>query len=329
MAEMALPHRSLSRMKTPVVFLVFNRPEPTRRVFERIRQARPPQLLVVCDGPRAHIPGDAERVAQARAIITQGVDWPCEVLTNYAEANMGCRERVNSGLDWAFSVVEEAIILEDDCLPGSSFFRYCETLLERYRDEPRIMHIGANNDQGWRRRTTRSFYFSKYNHIWGWATWRRAWQLSDKEGACWKNPEQRARIERLFDSPEERAYWSPIFDSLTSPETRPNTWDYSWMLTCWGHGGLATYPSVNLVENIGFSGETTHVWGSSARQIPARSLGKLSFPRKIVRNVAADRHTFRTVFLLRAPFPQSLWNHARILGGALKKNIFKIAKPNP
>ncbi|MCX6967573.1 MAG: glycosyltransferase family 2 protein [Verrucomicrobia bacterium] len=310
-------------MKTPVVFLVFNRPEPVRRVFERIRQARPQQLLVVCDGPRPHVPTDAQRVAEVRNIIEKSVDWPCELLTNYAEKNMGCRERVNSGLDWAFSLVEEAIILEDDCLPSLSFFPYCEALLERYRNEPRVMHIGANNFQGWRRRTVRSYFFSKYNHIWGWATWRRAWQLSDKEGACWKNPVQRAQIETLFDSPEERAYWSPIFDSLTSPESRPNTWDYSWMLTCWAHGGLAAYPSVNLVENIGFGADATHTQDASARQVPAQSIRHLSFARKVVRNTAADRHTFRTVFLLRAAFPQNIWNHARIVGGRFKKLLRK------
>ena len=316
-------------MKTPVVFLVFNRPEPVRRVFERIRQAQPPQLLVVCDGPRTHVPTDAARVAEVRAIIANGVDWPCDVRTNYAEKNMGCRERVNSGLDWAFSLVEEAIILEDDCLPDPSFFPYCETLLERYRDEPKVMHIGANNFQGWRCRTTKSFFFSKYNHIWGWATWRRAWQLVDKDAASWKNPELRAKIERSFDTPEEKAYWSPIFESITSPETRPNTWDYAWMLTCWAHEGLATYPAVNLVENIGFGGDATHTQEGDARQLPALPLGKLSFPRKIVRNVSADRFTFHTVFLLRAVFPQNIWNHIRIMGGWLKQRLFEMMNIHP
>ena len=300
-------------MKTPVVFLVFNRPEPVRRVFERIREARPPQLLVVCDGPRAHVPGEAARVAEVRKIITQGVDWPCEVLTNFAEKNLGCRERVTSGLDWA----------------DPSFFPYCEALLERYRHEPRVMHIGANNFQGWRMRTRRSFFFSKYNHIWGWATWRRAWQLNDKEAACWKNPEVRAKIEHSFDTPEERAYWSPLFEAITSPETRPNTWDYAWTLTCWAHDGLSTYPSVNLVENIGFGADATHTQEGSARQIPAAPLGRLSFPQKIVRNEAADRFTFHTIFLLRAAFPQNIWNHIRIWGGWLKKRLKKAANIHP
>jgi len=296
-------------MNTPVVFIVFNRPEPTRRVLMRIREVRPSRLFVVCDGPRAHVPTDADRVAEVRGIIERGVNWPCEVQKNYAATNMGCRERVISGLNWAFSLAEEAMILEDDCLPDLSFFPYCEALLARYRNTPEVMHIGANNFQGWRRRTTKSYFFSKYNHVWGWATWRRAWQCLDAEAACWKNPEQRAIIERRFDSPEERDFWVPIFDSLTSPET----------LTCWSHGGLATYPSVNLVENIGFGADATHTQGGSSFQIPARSLPRISFQRKIARNVAADRHTFVNNFLMQATFPQSLWNDIRIFGGRMKK----------
>lgn len=310
-------------MNTPVVFLVFSRPEPTARVFERIREARPPKLLVVCDGPRPNVPGEAERVAQVRALIEQGVDWPCELLTNYAPCNMGCRERVFSGLDWAFSLVEEAIILEDDCLPHPSFFSYCEALLKRYRDEPRVLHIGANNFQGWRVRSSASFFFAKYNHIWGWATWRRAWQLIDKDAAAWNDPALREKVEATFDTPEEREYWSAIFDSITSPATRPNTWDYSWMFTCWLHGGLATYPERNLVENIGFGAGATHTQEDTSRQLPARPIGKLRFPKKIRRNPAADKHTFATIFMRQARFPQNLINHARICGGWLKKQIFR------
>ena len=115
-------------IRTPVAFLVFNRPDTTERVFEAIRLARPPKLLVVADGPRAHRPDDDTKCQATRAIIER-VDWPCEVLKNYSEANLGCRTRVSSGLDWVFSTVEEAIILEDDCLPHPTFFRFCEELL--------------------------------------------------------------------------------------------------------------------------------------------------------------------------------------------------------
>src|SRR6266404_4767750 len=131
--------------KTPLAFIVFNRPDLTAKVFERIREARPEHLLVVCDGPRKDVATDAQRVAEVRALIANGVDWPCKVVRNYAETNMGCRERAASGLNWVFSLTEEAIILEDDCLPDPSFFPYCEEMLERYRDTPEVMHINGTN----------------------------------------------------------------------------------------------------------------------------------------------------------------------------------------
>ena len=134
------------QLKTPVAFIIFNRPDTTERVFAEIVKAKPPKLLVVGDGPRANREGDAAKVAAARA-ITKRVDWPCEVLTNFSEVNLGCKVRVSSGLDWVFEQVPEAIILEDDCLPHQTFFRFCEELLERYRDDQRIGMISGDNFQ--------------------------------------------------------------------------------------------------------------------------------------------------------------------------------------
>ena len=154
------------QLTTPVVFVIFNRPDTTAKVFEAIRQAKPPKLLVIADGARIDKPGEAKKCAAARAIINQ-VDWQCEVLTNYSDVNLGCRKRVSSGLDWVFEQVEEAIILEDDCLPHPTFFRYCQELLEKYRDDEHIMMISGNNFQFGRKRNEYSYYFSHYSHIWG------------------------------------------------------------------------------------------------------------------------------------------------------------------
>lgn len=157
------------QLKTPVAFLIFNRPDTTRRVFAEIAKARPPKLLVVADGPRADHPDDVEKCAAVRAII-DGIDWDCKVLTNYSDINLGCKRRVSSGLDWVFDTVEEAIILEDDCLPHPAFFRFCEEMLNKYRDDKRIAMISGDNFQFGRKRTEYSYYFSRYPHIWGWAS---------------------------------------------------------------------------------------------------------------------------------------------------------------
>jgi hypothetical protein len=172
------------QLSTPVAFIIFNRPDTTARVFEAIRRAEPPQLLIVADGPRVDRPSDVERCAAARAVIER-VDWDCEVLTNYAEANMGLADRVSSGLDWVFSLCDRAIVLEDDCLPDPSFFRFCDELLDRYRDDERVMAISGDNFQLGRRRTRYSYYLSRYNHCWGWATWRRGWQHYDHRMQLW------------------------------------------------------------------------------------------------------------------------------------------------
>ena len=147
------------QLKTPVCFIIFNRPDVTERVFQVIRQAKPPKLLVVADGARANKIGEQEKCLATRAIIHQ-VDWNCEVLTNYSDVNLGCRKRIYTGLDWVFSQVEEAIILEDDCLPDPSFFRFCEELLEEYRHNTKIMLVSGQNLQFGQKRRNYSYYFS-------------------------------------------------------------------------------------------------------------------------------------------------------------------------
>lgn len=157
------------QLTTPVAFIIFNRPDTTEKVFAEIAKAKPPKLLVIGDGPRVSRQGEAEKVAAARSII-QCVDWDCEVQTNFSDVNLGCKRRVSSGIDWVFEQVEEAIILEDDCLPDPTFFRFCEELLARYRHDQRIGMISGDNFQFGSRRNDDSYYFSKYVHIWGWAT---------------------------------------------------------------------------------------------------------------------------------------------------------------
>jgi hypothetical protein len=171
-------------MRTPVAFLIFNRPDTTKKVFDLIREAKPPKLLVVADGPRQDKVGEVEKSMATRAIIDL-VDWDCEVIANYSDVNLGCKVRVSSGIDWVFHEVEEAIILEDDCLPDLSFFRYCDELLERYRYDTRIMFISGDNFQFGRRSNTNSYYFST-PPIWGWATWRRAWKYYDVDIKLWE-----------------------------------------------------------------------------------------------------------------------------------------------
>lgn len=167
-------------MSTPIALIIFNRPDLTIRVFSKIARAKPKTLFVIADGPRSDHPGDIKKCAEARSII-ESVDWDCTVHKNYSDINLGCGRRLASGISWVFEKVEEAIILEDDCLPHPTFFRFCKELLERYRDDERIMQINGQNFQHKSMRTSYSYLFSYSNNCWGWATWRRAWQHFDME----------------------------------------------------------------------------------------------------------------------------------------------------
>lgn len=283
-----------------MALLIFNRPETTRAVFEAIRQARPRHLLVVADGPRKEQSGEAERCRETRSVI-DGVDWECRVDTNYADQNLGCRRRVNSGIDWIFQQVEEAIILEDDCLPDQSFFRFCQELLERYRDEPRVSQIAGANFQFGRGTSPHSYYFSRYQHIWGWASWRRAWQLHDPLMSAWPDFRDQGGLRRAFSGKSESAYWSDVLEKVYQGEI--DTWDCQWSFTCWNSGLLSIIPSVNLISNLGFGPGATHT--PVPNRYAAMKTEALRFPLRhptvLEPDAAADAYTGKTMFRPYSP----------------------------
>jgi len=241
-------------LTTPIAFLIFNRPDTTKRVFEAIRQARPPLLLVVADGPRPGRPGEAELCNASRAIVER-VDWPCRVLKNFSGENLGCKGRISSGLDWVFSEVEEAIILEDDCLPDASFFPFCQQLLERYRHDERVMMIGGTNYLLDRLKIPESYLFSRYFPIWGWATWRRAWEKYDISMKDWPRLKSDGQLQPLYSQGFMRNHVSRMFDAAY--HERINTWDIQWFYSCLFNNGLSVIPQVNLISNIGLVGTHT------------------------------------------------------------------------
>lgn len=285
------------QLNTPVVLIIFNRPDTTAKVFQAIRQAKPSQLLVIADGPRPEKLGEAEKCAATRAIIDR-IDWDCEVLKNYSEINLGCEQRVSSGLDWVFQTVETAIILEDDCLPHPTFFRFCAELLAKYRDEPRVMAISGDNFQfDQNSETDKSYYFSRYPHCWGWATWRRAWQHYDVKMTQWPQVRQTDWLPNILPDVESVKYWSTIFEKVYSVGL--NTWDYAWTFTCWMHRGLTILPNVNLVSNIGFGAEASHTKdvNSIFANMPVNEINfPLLHPTAIARNILADDFTEKIVF---------------------------------
>ncbi|MBD2101743.1 glycosyltransferase family 2 protein [Leptolyngbya sp. FACHB-261] len=291
-------HRQL---RTPVVFLIFNRADTTEKVFEAIRQAAPPMLLVVADGPRQDRLGEAERCAVTRAIIDR-VDWDCKVLTNYSDINLGCRKRVSSGLAWAFEIVDEAIILEDDCLPHPTFFQFCDELLERYRYDQRVMSIAGTNFHFGNRKTEYSYYLSLYHDCWGWATWKRAWQYYDADMKLWPEMLRSNFLINKLRSSRAAKYWFEKFQ--LAYQNRVDSWFYRWLLSCWLQSGLSVVPSVNMVSNIGFGSEATHTVGgvSPFANMQTEAINfPLEHPSFILQNVEADNFTQSSRFYAERP----------------------------
>lgn len=276
--------------ETPVALFVFNRPECTRRVFDVIAGIRPARLLLTADGPRPGKPSEAEACRKVREIVGK-VDWPCEVSTNFAESNIGCQERMISGMNWVFSLVEEAIILEDDCLPDPTFFLFCEELLERYRGDARVAAICGSNLVEKYMKTEASYFFSQLGGTWGWATWRSQWQQYDRYLTDWPRLKREGVLSELFDDSSAVAYWTRAFDDMHDNNGR-NAWDYQWLYTNLKNNALRIVPRVNLITNIGFGPGATHTTGADSRFTPPAIAMEfpLKHPPSFIPLRSLDRH---------------------------------------
>jgi hypothetical protein len=253
-------------LDTPILLIVFDRPDTTRQVFEAIRQVQPKQLFVAADGPREGVDGDGAMCAAARFVATT-VDWECELQTLFREENLGCGLGPSAAISWFFDNVEAGIILEDDCVPDSTFFRFCGELLQYYSTVPKIMQINGANFLGGAKRGDASYYFSRYPHIWGWATWRAAWQHFD-------------------------------YEAISEEYRRHGIWDWQWRLSVEKNRGLAVAPNVNLVTNIGCGRvDATHTTTRDQRysNLPKRPIAfPLIHPRRIRK---MDRYTDFSVLI--------------------------------
>ncbi|PJJ59783.1 nucleotide-diphospho-sugar transferase [Hymenobacter chitinivorans] len=301
-----------TRLDTPVLFLVFNRPEPTRQVFEAIRQAQPPRLYVACDGPRPGRPAEAELCAEVRRLITEGLDWPCELHTFFRDENLGCALNVSAAITWFFEHEPEGIILEDDCLPGPDFFPFCQELLARYRHDTRVMHIGGNNysrEAGLPQPVDgTSYFFSGHVQSWGWASWRRAWQHYDFRFSLLPALRQQQQLAHLYPSWLERTYWLGKFEQMRLSRGRHSlldTWDYQWHFTIAANSGLTIVPLVNLVQNIGFGPDATHTL-STEDPYHAREAQPLRFPLRhpatVLRDWPRDEQNFHEFLVSRLAY---------------------------
>jgi len=278
----------MTHLQTPVLFLIFNRPDTTKLVFERIREAKPQRLYIAADGPRSGREGEVELCLQSRSVV-ELIDWACEVKTLFREENLGCARAVSSAIDWFFDHEESGIILEDDCLPDLTFFPYCGELLKLYEGNERIGMISGNQFIDASDLKT-SYYFSYFPHIWGWATWKRVWQNFDLNMKDWPTIRQTRLLREKTGSTYYADKWKSIFDRVF--EGKIDTWDYPFVYTLWVMNQLSISPKQNLVTNIGFGLNATHTNNPKdidKYYIDARKvLFPLSHPKRLLRNSSKD-----------------------------------------
>jgi hypothetical protein len=286
------------RPTPPIALFIYNRPEVTASVFDAIRARRPERLFVIADGPRPR--GDDDVLTATTRQVTEDVDWPCDVHRDYASANLGIKKRVESGMHLLFEKAgcSSAIILEDDCVPNPSFFRFCEELLERYADTPDVAAICGSRLTPSRASTTHSYSFTRYPCQWGWATWRRAWRQYDGTMSGWDERRHTPWLSEWLDDDHAEAYWRYQFDRV-SAAGNAGDWDIAWLLSSWIEETLSIVPSVNMVSNIGFGPSATHTREerSPFAALPTAAMTfPLTHPPAVERSDDEDRLIAATVF---------------------------------
>jgi len=294
---------------TPVLFMIFNRPDTTQKVFNAIRQAKPKQLFVAADGPSLEKEGDIEKCQKVREIINF-VDWDCEVKTLFRNKNLGCKIAVSSAIDWFFENVEEGIILEDDCLPSQSFFWFCQELLGKYKNNKKIWLISGFNVLGHYRKSPYSYEFTTAGSIWGWATWKRAWSFYDVEMKLWKSLEAVNKWKKFLNDKEEIEMGTKVYELTYNGKI--DTWDYQWGFIRRVHSGLTITPVQNFIINIGMNENATHTKKSN-NTFRKMEQYNVSFPLKHPNKIEPNRKFSRRIFKKASNPPN-----------AIKKIIIKI-----
>ena len=280
----------------PILLIVFNRLEQTKIVFEEIKKIRPTKLYISADGPRQYIKNEDKITSNIHNYLINNIDWPCDVSFKRNEINKGCRVAVSEGITWFFENEEMGIILEDDCLPSSSFFKLCKHLLLKYKDDKTIWHISGNTviPEKFSKKYNTTYYFSIFNHIWGWATWSDRWKYYDVD---LKNIDNIDFLKKFFTKPKEINYWSNIFKKIQSNDI--DTWDYQWTFTCWKNNALSIVPKINLITNIGFGKDATHTLqtNSTLENLEKFEINEIIDTDDIKRNIMFDKYVLRKIFI--------------------------------
>jgi len=291
-------------MKIPLVVIIFNRPDKTKILYESLRYYKPSKLLIISDGPRSQFINEKEKVIQSRQIFEK-IDWKCEVLFNISETNLGCRERIISGLNWVFDKVDKAIILEDDCIPTDEFFIYMETLLEKYQNNKKISSVCGTNFLADTYDVKDSYLYSKYCNVWGWGTWKDRWFKIDAKLKNLDKIKENRFLKKYLGSFRAYFYWHWLLDRVKNKKL--NSWAYIWNFTNFTNENLSIIPSSNLISNIGIGKNSSNTRSLPYKYIEAKKIkNRFSLPLKYPQNVTVDlKHDLKVEDTI---FSKSIYN---------------------
>lgn len=277
----------INSFNTPVLFLVFNRPDTTQQVFEAIKKQQPKYLFIAADGPREHIMGEKETCMLIQRELLDSINWDCELKTLFREKNIGCKNAIEAALDWFFTHIDEGIILEDDTLPNNDFFNYCSVLLDRYRDNEKIFSIngcslGYQNNRY-------DYGVTNYFNMWGWATWKRSnikvkktWQQYQQKPDLLKDSflKKRLTLHTFWDLSGWYNYWQTQF--LATVQGKINTWDYQWVYSVLKTNSFCIRPNQNYVINLGYGNMATHTTNGN-HLLSGLKFGQTQYEQKMIK----------------------------------------------
>ena len=284
-------------MKLPILLLTFNRPSETSILIKKLSLVKPSKIYISQDGPRKSNINDKVNCEKVKKIFKY-IDWKCEIFYKFNENNLGCRSSVSSAINWFFQNEEKGIILEDDCIPSDTFFLFCEKMLDKYENSNEIYVVSGSNFQKNIKIGNADYYFSKYAHCWGWATWRRAWISYDDSMKFWPKLKISNYWKKLHNTKLEKKYWLNIFNKVSNKKI--DSWDYVWLASIWNSKGITITPNINLVKNIGFNKNATNTLFSSNYENDKLTFNEfkedIKDPSEILVNTKADYLVFKNHF---------------------------------
>jgi hypothetical protein len=282
------------KTQSPVLLLLFNRPEHTKVIFEEVRNAKPKKLYISIDGPRSNNKLDEVNINLIKDFIINNIDWDCNVKTLFRESNIGCKNAVSSAISWFFENENNGIILEDDCLPLNSFFSFCDELLTKYENDERVRHISGVNFLNSEIDIPESYYFSKFTHVWGWASWKRVWKDYSKDILKYYDLNKFSKIYNIYP---DRKICDAIIKELKRVQIEKlNTWDYQYLFLNFINNGLTIIPKYSLVKNIGFDLNSTHTHSKTYDMRELKNINHILHPLDMIPNIDYDLLTLNGMF---------------------------------